>query len=402
MHEELREYFERRFRLLPEDFTYGDGITGTTRLTNALSTFLNSYFRPHLPVSPDYLIMGTGLLPMMSQVARAVADRGEGILLAAPYYQGFDDSLVIENGVIPVGISVPPSGMNTMAELVYLERGLLESKSKGVVIRAVIVCNPHNPLGFRYSRNILIGYARLCEKYNLHLICDEVYALSVFPSCDVPQPQPFVSVLSLDLQALGIDPSRVHILYGMSKDFNADGFRAGVFISQSNLLLLQNMTVAAKFTTVASPTDALWSALLTDKAYLPAFFRRNQAKLREAYEYMTQWLTFHGLPYIPSCAGHFLMVDMRPVLSDHDRYASILSVGHEDAMREKETALYNLLLAHKVTVIPGAVMHTAEAGWFRFTFSVRREFTDVGLSRIERALRWCSWKENASPASIEG
>ncbi|EED84763.1 predicted protein [Postia placenta Mad-698-R] len=127
MHKNMRNTYHPLHN--PNDFTYGDGITGTTRLTNALSTFLNSYFGPHLPVSPDHLIMGTGLLPMMSHVTRAVADRGEGILLAAPYYPGFDDSLAIENDIIPVGISVPPSEMNTMAELAYLENGLLESTS---------------------------------------------------------------------------------------------------------------------------------------------------------------------------------------------------------------------------------------------------------------------------------
>lgn len=47
-------------------------------------------------------------------------------------------------------------------------------------------------------------------------ISDEVYGVSQFPSRDVPNPKPFVSILALDTQDL-IDPAYLHILYGMSK-----------------------------------------------------------------------------------------------------------------------------------------------------------------------------------------
>lgn len=48
------------------------------------------------------------------------------------------------------------------------------------------------------------------------MISDEVYAVSQFPSRDVPHPKPFVSVFSLDTKDI-IDPSLIHVLYGMSK-----------------------------------------------------------------------------------------------------------------------------------------------------------------------------------------
>ena len=39
-----------------------------------------------------------------------------------------------------------------------------------------------NVLGFIYSRETLIAYCKLAEKYDLHLLVDEIYALSVFSS----------------------------------------------------------------------------------------------------------------------------------------------------------------------------------------------------------------------------
>lgn len=50
------------------------------------------------------------------------------------------------------------------------EGAMAASEAQGCKIRAVMVCNPHNPLGFCYSRQALEGYMRFCEKHNLHLV----------------------------------------------------------------------------------------------------------------------------------------------------------------------------------------------------------------------------------------
>lgn len=50
------------------------------------------------------------------------------------------------------------------------EQALHESEAAGCRIRAVMICNPHNPLGFCYSREALEAYARFCEKHDLHLV----------------------------------------------------------------------------------------------------------------------------------------------------------------------------------------------------------------------------------------
>lgn len=371
-----------------KDFSYGDGLIGTTRLTHAYANFLNSYFKPHRPIVPeDHVMMGAGLEVLISQVVRVITNPGDGIMLAAPYYAGFDQCLIIQNGVTPVGVDVPPSDMCTLAELTYLEEGLRESRAKGITIKGVILCNPQNPLGRCYTREVIIAYCRFCEKHDLHLIADEIYAFSVYN----PDPNPFVSTLSIDLESCGITPSRVHVLYGMSKDFNANGFHAGGMVSQSNPSVIQSIMAMAVFMLVASPSDILWSTLLNDQTYLPTFLKTNQIKLRGAYEHITSWLTFHNIPYIPSSAGLFLMVDLRPVLSDIDRYGSIVHITPEQSMHEREMALFEFFLAHKVFAMAGTMFHMAEPGWFRITFSVRRDYLNVALARIEKALGWETW-----------
>lgn len=57
------------------------------------------------------------------------------------------------------------------------ERVLKESNANGVRIRAVMLCNPHNPLGFCYTKEVLLAYCCFAEKHDLHLIVDEICEL---------------------------------------------------------------------------------------------------------------------------------------------------------------------------------------------------------------------------------
>lgn len=54
-----------------------------------------------------------------------------------------------------------------------------------------------------------------CQKHNIHFICDEIYAQSVFDSGE-PDTHPFTSVLSIDPNGL-LDENYIHVTYGMAK-----------------------------------------------------------------------------------------------------------------------------------------------------------------------------------------
>ena len=57
---------------------------------------------------------------------------------------------------------------------------------------------------------------KLCQRHKIHLISDEIYALSVWQNPEVPDAATFKSVLSIDTTGV-IDPRLVHVLWGMSK-----------------------------------------------------------------------------------------------------------------------------------------------------------------------------------------
>lgn len=95
------------------------------------------------------------------------------------------------------------------------EEALLQAQKDGIAIKALVLCNPHNPLGRCYPAETLKALFAFCERYNLHLVSDEIYALSVF-DVEGAARTPFTSVLSIDPSRV-INPGRIHVMYGMSK-----------------------------------------------------------------------------------------------------------------------------------------------------------------------------------------
>lgn len=57
---------------------------------------------------------------------------------------------------------------------------------------------------------------RICNELDVHLISDELYALSVWENPEMENPIPFKSILSLDIGNL-MNPQKAHVIWGMSK-----------------------------------------------------------------------------------------------------------------------------------------------------------------------------------------
>ena len=66
-----------------------------------------------------------------------------------------------------VGFHLGPN-FSLTAEL--LEKEILRQKDAGVEVRAFLYCNPNNPLGVVYPRQLTLQLMEVCKKYQVRLI----------------------------------------------------------------------------------------------------------------------------------------------------------------------------------------------------------------------------------------
>lgn len=150
------------------------------------------------------------------------------------FADGYDALFALHSGVRPVGVVVPSlEDYFGPALLLALEESYEKASCP---IRALVLANPHNPLGRPYSRLIPEQCMAFCQRRNIHLVSDEAFALSSFTSPDFTNPEHFISCLSIDPSRVGCDPQRIHVVWSMSKDLSASGVR--LVRSQLPLFLL--------------------------------------------------------------------------------------------------------------------------------------------------------------------
>jgi gliotoxin/aspirochlorine biosynthesis aminotransferase len=138
---------------------------------------------------------------------------------------GFDFYFTVRPSIRMIPVNTTSLEDCFSSRLIKHLRDAFDAESAKSPIKGVVLCNPHNPLGRCYPRSVLAECLRFCQEKDIHFVSDEIYALSVFDAPDHTEAVGFESVLSLDLDVVGCDPSRVHAIWSMSKDFGCSGLR---------------------------------------------------------------------------------------------------------------------------------------------------------------------------------
>ncbi|KAI9274573.1 pyridoxal phosphate-dependent transferase, partial [Phascolomyces articulosus] len=348
---------------------------GSRKLRELVAGMMNRNFEPKVPLIVDHILTTTGAGAAVFFLTLGITNPGDSVLVISPYYGNFDSDVCVGSQVdnIPFYPSPTEDGditieMDLLEET--FEKATTEENKK---IKAILLTNPHNPLGKCFSRESLETLLKFASKHTLHVISDEVYGLSTFTHLlDEKRENPFISLLNLETVDELIDPALVHIIYGFSKDFCLNGFRVGFIIDQHNEYLRQYLKTTALFSYTSSIMDRLLRNMLEDKEWVDSFFSINQRRMADAYAYATSLLIKHGLNYIPSEAGHFLVVDA----TSHPKIHTI----------DDEKAVFVALLEQGVYIAPGHIFHTRKPGYFRLTFTLDRQKLEIGITKLAQVL----------------
>ncbi|OKL59590.1 hypothetical protein UA08_05350 [Talaromyces atroroseus] len=383
MQEQLLQRTNTSFVLSPQYLSLSGTITGSEQLKTAIARFLNRHLSPSKKLQPSHIIATNGVSSAIEHCSWAFCDPGEGILVGRPYYRGFNRDFGLRPGSKLVPVSFEGMDPLSVSAVSRYEDAIRDSHGQGCRIRAIMLCNPHNPLGRCYSRPFLVELMKICQRHTIHLISDEIYALSVWRHGhdDATAMEDFSSVLSIRPDGL-IDPGLVHMLWGVSKDFGSNGVRLGVIISQDNDDLLESVRGVAQYSSISGLADYLTSTILADEAFVDNYIRHNRAELAASYRYVVAFLQNHGIPYARGAnAAFFVWCDL---LTAYLRRRPRRPHGEDTAASCSE--LCGKLALRKIHLGNGEDFGSEQPGWFRLTFSQYRDQLDEGLRRIVQVL----------------
>ena len=332
--------------------TANHGIFGYSITTDAYFKAYADFFRERYgaPFTPDAMVYVSGVVAAISSIVRRVTNPGENVLIQAPVYNIFYNS-ILNNGRRVISSDLAYKNGEYLVDFKDLEQ-----KLSNPLTTLMILCNPHNPIGKIWDKKTLKKIAELCEKYSVTVVSDEIH------SPVTPPGKKYVPFASVSKTA---DDISITCL-AASKAFNIAGL-------QSACLYIKNPALRYK----------IYRGINNDEVGEPNIFaiNANVAALTEGGEWLDELNAYiaenrrfaekfiddniPSLHVVAADASYLLWVDISGVSND--------SVAFSENLRKK-TGLF---------VNDGSEYGESGKTFIRINLGTQRKRVEDGLKRLE-------------------
>ena len=117
----------------------------------------------------DALVFIEGVVPAISTAIQAFTKEGEAVLINTPVYPPFARSIKLNNRRLVTNSLVEKDGIFEI-DFDQLEKDFVEED-----VKLYVLCNPHNPGGRVWEKEVLEKIGQLCHKHGVLLVSDEIH-----------------------------------------------------------------------------------------------------------------------------------------------------------------------------------------------------------------------------------
>ena len=334
-------------RAIDQNQSYYTGMSGLMTLRQAASDFVREKYQ--LDYNPKNEILVTiGATEALSATLTAILEEGDKVLLPAPAYPGYEPIVNLVGAEI-VEIDTTENGFVLTPEM--LEKAILEQGDK---LKAVILNYPANPTGITYSREQLEALAAVLRKYEIFVVCDEVYSELTYTG------ENHVSLgTMLRDQAI--------IINGLSKSHAMTGWRLGFIFAPANFTAQlikshQYLVTAANTMAQHAAVEALTAGKNDAEPMKKEYIQRR--------DYIIEKMTDLGFEIIKPDGAFYIFAKI-PAGYNQDSFAFLKDFAQKKA----------------VAFIPGAAFGQYGEGYVRLSYAASMETIREAMKRLEEYMR---------------
>ena len=334
-------------RAIDQDQSYYTGMSGLLTLRQAASDFVKEKYQ--LDYNPENEILVTiGATEALSATLTAILEEGDKVLLPAPAYPGYEPIVNLVGAEI-VEIDTTENGFVLTPEM--LEKAILEQGDK---LKAVILNYPANPTGITYSREQLEALAAVLRKYEIFVVCDEVYSELTYTG------ENHVSLGTM-LRDQTI------IINGLSKSHAMTGWRLGFIFAPANFTAQlikshQYLVTAANTMAQHAAVEALTAGKNDAEPMKKEYIQRR--------DYIIEKMTDLGFEIIKPDGAFYIFAKI-PAGYNQDSFAFLKDFAQKKA----------------VAFIPGAAFGQYGEGYVRLSYAASMGTIREAMKRLEEYMR---------------
>ena len=319
------------------------GMSGLLALRQAASQFVKEKY--NLSYDPETEILVTiGATEALSATLTAILEEGDKVLLPAPAYPGYEPIVNLVGAEI---VEIDTTENDFVLTPDMLEKAILE---QGNQLKAVILNYPANPTGVTYSREQMTALADVLKKYDVFVVCDEVYSELTYTD------QPHVSIAEFL-------PEQTIVINGLSKSHAMTGWRLGftfapaAFTAQlikSHQYLVTAANTMAQFAGVEALTAGKDDAEPMKREYI------------ERRDYIIEKMTELGFKIIKPDGAFYIFAKI-PAGYNQDSFAFLKDFSQKKA----------------VAFIPGAAFGQYGEGYVRLSYAAGMDTIKEAMKRLK-------------------
>ena len=117
----------------------------------------------------EALVFIEGVVPAISTAIQAFSQEGDAVLINTPVYPPFARSVKLNHRRLITNSLIEQDGLFQI-DFEQLERDIADNE-----VKIYVLCNPHNPGGRVWEEEVLEKIGRLCQKYGVLLVSDEIH-----------------------------------------------------------------------------------------------------------------------------------------------------------------------------------------------------------------------------------
>ena len=335
---------------IAEGKTKYTAVDGTVELKQAI---INKFRRDNeLEYNPNQILVSCGGKQSFFNLALALLNAGDEVVIPAPYWVSYPDMVTIAEGV-PV---IVEAGLESRFKITpqQLDAAITDKT------RLVVLNSPSNPSGVAYSRKELEALAEVLLKYpEVMIATDDMYEHIIWSE------EPFCNIVMACPELY----DRTIVLNGVSKAYSMTGWRIGY--AGGPEWLIKNMKKIQSQST-SNPCSIAQAAAVAALDGSQECVKEMLVAFKKRHDYVLGRL--NQLPGVKAIAG------------DGTFYAF---ADFSDAMKtfgfSKDTELAALFLEKGVAMVPGSAFGTD--GCMRMSFATSDEALEKALDRLEDALK---------------
>lgn len=342
---------EAAIKAIKDGFTKYTPVSGIDELKDAIMEKFKG--DNGLIYDRSEIIVSCGAKHSLYNIAQALFDLGDEIIIPAPYWVSYPDQAIL-NDAIPVIVRTGNDFLLTPEIL----KGKITPRTK-----ALILNSPSNPTGMAYNKKSLESIAEIVLKHKIYVISDEIYEKIVYDGFE------HISIASLgkEIKALTL------VVNGLSKSHSMTGWRIGYTAGAKEIISamsnIQSQSTSNP-TSIAqkAAVEALKGPQDSVKKMVEEFDRRRKYMVErlnriEGVSCIMPSGAFYAFPQVSSLYGRSF--NRKVIKSSSDMAEYLLEEG-------------------KVAVVPGEPFGVDD--YIRLSYATSMDNIKKGLDRIEEAL----------------